>query len=38
MIARSVSGTGTDFDTDVPMELFAVDRRPIDVAVRSVLA
>lgn len=38
MVAQAVTGTRTDFDTDVPMEFFAVDREPIDVAVKSVLA
>ncbi|MGH3651060.1 MAG: NAD(P)/FAD-dependent oxidoreductase, partial [Acidimicrobiia bacterium] len=38
MIARSVSGTGTDFDTDVSMDLFAADRQPIEVPVKNVLA
>lgn len=38
MVAQAVTGTSTDFDTDVPMEFFAVDREPIDVAVKSVLA
>jgi glycine/D-amino acid oxidase-like deaminating enzyme len=38
MVAQAFTGVSTDFDTDVPMEFFAVDREPIDVAVKSVLA
>jgi glycine/D-amino acid oxidase-like deaminating enzyme len=38
MIAQEVSGERTDFDTDIPMSFFAVDREPIDVDVKSVLA
>ena len=38
MVAQAVSGSKTDFDTDVPMDFFSVDRDPIDVAVKSVLA
>ena len=38
MVAQAVSGQRTDFDTDVPMEFFSVDREPIDVAVKNVLA
>ena len=38
MMAQAISGESTEFDTDVPMEFFAVDREPIDVAVKSVLA
>lgn len=38
MVARAVTGVSTDFDTDVPMSFFAVDREPIDLAVKHVLA
>jgi glycine/D-amino acid oxidase-like deaminating enzyme len=38
MIAQAVSGEQTGIDTDVPMSFFAVDREPIDVDVKSVLA
>lgn len=38
MVAQEVSGEKTDFDTDVPMDFFAVDREPIDLAVKHVLA
>jgi glycine/D-amino acid oxidase-like deaminating enzyme len=38
MVAQAVTGNRTDFDTDVPMEFFSVDREPIDVAVKNVLA
>lgn len=38
MIAQQVSGERGDFDTDVPMSFFAVDREPIEIAVKHVLA
>ncbi len=38
MIAQAVSGTTIEFDTDVPMSFLSVDRDPIDVAAKSVLA
>jgi glycine/D-amino acid oxidase-like deaminating enzyme len=38
MIAREITGTAAEFDTDVPMSFFAVDREPIDLAVKHVLA
>ena len=38
MIAQAYAGVTTDFDTDVPMEFFAVDRDPIELDVKSVLA
>lgn len=38
MIAQEVTGESGEFDTDVPMSFFAVDREPIDVAVKHVLA
>jgi glycine/D-amino acid oxidase-like deaminating enzyme len=38
MIARQITGTAAEFDTDVPMSFFAVDREPIDLAVKHVLA
>jgi len=38
MIAQAVAGTTMEFDTDVPMSFFSVDRDPIDVAAKSVLA
>lgn len=38
MVAQAVTGTRTEFDTDVPISFFAVDREPIDVRVKSVLA
>ncbi|MFQ5523193.1 MAG: NAD(P)/FAD-dependent oxidoreductase [Acidimicrobiia bacterium] len=38
MIAQAYTGESTEFDTDVPMEFFAVDRRPIEVTVKNVLA
>ena len=38
MVAQAFSGKAMEFDTDVPMEFFSVDRDPIDVAVKNVLA
>ena len=38
MVAQAFSGERTDFDTDVPMDFFSVDREPIGVAQKSVLA
>jgi glycine/D-amino acid oxidase-like deaminating enzyme len=38
MVARAVTGSTTEFDTDVRLDLFSVDRAPIDVAVKNVLA
>jgi glycine/D-amino acid oxidase-like deaminating enzyme len=38
MVAQAISGERTDFDTDVPIDFFSVDREPIDVSVKSVLA
>jgi glycine/D-amino acid oxidase-like deaminating enzyme len=38
MVAQAFTGETMDFDTDVPMEFFSVDREPIDVAVKNVLA
>jgi glycine/D-amino acid oxidase-like deaminating enzyme len=38
MIAQGYTGESTDFDTDVPMEFFSVDRRPIEMSVKNVLA
>ena len=38
MVAQAISGERTDFDTDVPLSFFAVDREPIDLAVKHVLA
>lgn len=38
MIAQEIAGERGDFDTDVPMSFFAVDREPIDIAVKHVLA
>jgi hypothetical protein len=33
-----VTGVSMDFDTDVPIGFFSVDREPIDLAVKHVLA
>jgi glycine/D-amino acid oxidase-like deaminating enzyme len=38
MVSQAVTGTTMDFDTDVPIEFFSVDREPIDLAVKHVLA
>lgn len=38
MVAQAISGEKTDFDTDVPIGFFSVDREPIDVAAKNVLA
>lgn len=38
MVAQAVSGDRTDYDTDVPMDFFSVDREPIAVDIKSVLA
>ena len=38
MVAQAFTGERTDFDTDVPMDFFSVDRDPIGVAQKSVLA
>lgn len=38
MVAQALSGRSREFDTDVPIDFFSVDREPIDVAVRHVLA
>lgn len=38
MVAREVTGKSMEYDTDVPMTFFSVDREPIDLAVKHVLA
>lgn len=38
MVAQAVSGESGEFDTDVPLSFFAVDREPLDLAVKHVLA
>jgi glycine/D-amino acid oxidase-like deaminating enzyme len=38
MVAQAVSGISMDLDTDVPMSFFAIDRDPIGVETKSVLA
>jgi glycine/D-amino acid oxidase-like deaminating enzyme len=38
MVAQAFTGQTMAFDTDVPMSFFGVDRDPIDVAVKNVLA
>jgi sarcosine oxidase subunit beta len=38
MMAQWITGERADFDTDVPMEFFSVDRDPIDIADHNVLA
>ncbi len=38
MIAQAITGVTTEFDTDVPMSFFSVDREPIALGVKHVLA
>jgi len=38
MVAQAISGERIEFDTDIPIDFFSVDREPIDVSVKSVLA
>lgn len=38
MVAQEITGKMMEFDTDVPMSFFSVDREPIDLAVKHVLA
>jgi glycine/D-amino acid oxidase-like deaminating enzyme len=38
MVAQAVTGTEMDFDTDVPISFFSVDREPIVLPVKHVLA
>jgi hypothetical protein len=38
MLARALTGERGDFDTDVPMSYLAVDREPIGVSSKNVLA
>ncbi len=38
MVAQAVSGETGEFDTDVPMSFFDVDREPLQLAIKHVLA
>ncbi|MDX1468331.1 MAG: FAD-dependent oxidoreductase [Acidimicrobiia bacterium] len=38
MVARAITGQSAEYDTDVPMSFFAVDRDPIELDVKHVLA
>ncbi len=38
MVAQALTGERRDFDTDIPLSFLAVNRKPIDVAARNVLA
>ncbi|RLA58560.1 MAG: hypothetical protein DRR04_10680 [Gammaproteobacteria bacterium] len=38
LVARLLTGKSLDFDTEVPIEFFALDRQPIDLGSKSVLA
>ena len=38
LVAQALSGRSMDYDTDVPMSFLSVDREPIDIAVKHVLA
>jgi glycine/D-amino acid oxidase-like deaminating enzyme len=38
MIAQAATGRALEYDTDVPMAFFSVDRQPLDLSVKHVLA
>ena len=38
MVGQAITGEKAPFDTTVPMSLLAVDRDPIEVAAKNVLA
>ena len=38
MLAQAITGDRAEFDTDVPMELFSIDRQPFDMDTLSVVA
>ena len=38
MVAQAVTGNKGDFDTAIPLSLFSIDRKPIDLESLSVLA
>jgi len=38
MVAQAITGEKRDFDTDIPLSFFAVDREPIKLKSKSVLA
>lgn len=38
MVARALTGEGASFDTEVPLDLLSVERAPLRVRSRSVLA
>ncbi len=38
MMARWITGESADFDTEVPMSFFAVDREPVEIKDHTVLA
>ena len=38
IMARWLTGESAEFDTEVPMEFFSIDRDPIEVDERTVLA
>ena len=38
MFAQALTGERRDFDTDIPLSFLAVDRKPIEIAAKNVLA
>jgi glycine/D-amino acid oxidase-like deaminating enzyme len=38
MMAQWITNTRAEFDTDVPMDFFSIDRDPVDIAEHTVLA
>jgi hypothetical protein len=38
MIAQAITGVTRPFDTDVPLSFFGVDREPLGVQAKNVLA
>jgi hypothetical protein len=38
MMAQWITNERAEFDTDVPMDFFSIDRDPIDIAEHTVLA
>jgi len=38
MMAQWITGERADFDTDVPMEFFSIDRDPVDIEEHNVMA
>ena len=38
MLAQAITGEKSSFDTDVPIELFSINRKPMQIETKSVLA